>query len=216
MTNLLHSLPPSLPPFLPPSLKSARVVKSLEAYDLLDDVGGLPLVQLDVEDVFWAVLEDLDLEAAGTEGGREEGGERSGFTKSFLYRRHLLTLPLSLPFLGGGDGVPTPKVIGRTRSNSTTMALAEQVIHWEGEDGGKKAGWDMMGVEEREKMENFERLIDDPLSLSSAHFLQALAERRAARQSSNMSASAGGGGGGGGDFEKEGAQEGKEDKDFVV
>jgi hypothetical protein len=38
---------------------STRVVKSLEAYDLLDDVGGLPLVQLEVEDVFWAVLEDL-------------------------------------------------------------------------------------------------------------------------------------------------------------
>jgi len=35
------------------------VVKSLEAYDLLDDVGGLPLVTLEVEDVFWAVLEDL-------------------------------------------------------------------------------------------------------------------------------------------------------------
>jgi len=60
-------LPPSLPP-LPLSLlqvevfiasASSRVVKSLEAYDLLDDVGGLPLVTLEVEDVFWAVLEDL-------------------------------------------------------------------------------------------------------------------------------------------------------------
>lgn len=70
--------PPPLPP-LPPSF-SARVVKSLEAYDLLNDVGGLPLVQLDVEDVFWAVLEDLDVEAPGRKGGREgvdwEGGKK--------------------------------------------------------------------------------------------------------------------------------------------
>ena len=56
---------------------------------------------------------------------------------------------------------------------------------------------------------------DDHISLSSLS-RQALAERRAARQSSNMSASAGGAGGGGGDFEKEEAQEGKGDKDLVV
>ena len=73
----------------------ARIVKNLEAYDLLDSVsictsahyiyalswltrlpspsttttttttpqvGGMPLVQLDVEDVFWAVLEDLNFD----------------------------------------------------------------------------------------------------------------------------------------------------------
>ena len=28
-------------------------------------MGGLPLVTLEVEDVFWAVLEDLDIEDAG-------------------------------------------------------------------------------------------------------------------------------------------------------
>lgn len=40
---------------------SSRVVKSLEAYDLLEDVGGLPLVTLEIVDVFWAVLEDLGM-----------------------------------------------------------------------------------------------------------------------------------------------------------
>ncbi|GAB5037369.1 sulfate transporter [Nannochloropsis oceanica] len=43
---------------------SSRVVKSLDAYDLLEDVGGLPLVTLEIVDVFWAVLEDLDIEEA--------------------------------------------------------------------------------------------------------------------------------------------------------
>ncbi|GAB5037368.1 sulfate transporter [Nannochloropsis oceanica] len=43
----------------------ARVLKSLEAYDLLNDVGGLPLVRLDIADVFWAVLESLNIEEAG-------------------------------------------------------------------------------------------------------------------------------------------------------
>ena len=58
---------------------SSRVVKSLEAYDLLDDVGGLPLVTLEVEDVFWAVLEDL------------------GTSKFFLSFPFLLLLSDSLP-----------------------------------------------------------------------------------------------------------------------
>jgi hypothetical protein len=37
-----------------------RVVNSLEAYDLLEEVGGLPLVQLDVCEVFWAVLDEIE------------------------------------------------------------------------------------------------------------------------------------------------------------
>ena len=41
---------------------SLRVVKSLDAYDLVNELGGESLVQLDVEDVFWAVLEDLGVE----------------------------------------------------------------------------------------------------------------------------------------------------------
>lgn len=55
------SPPPPFPPQVEVFIASAssRVVKSLDAYDLLEDVGGLPLVTLEIVDVFWAVLEDL-------------------------------------------------------------------------------------------------------------------------------------------------------------
>jgi hypothetical protein len=63
------------------------VVKSLEALDLLNDVGGLPLVELDIGDVFWAVLEDLDLEGAGKREEREEVGWKGGQKKRTWLRR---------------------------------------------------------------------------------------------------------------------------------
>jgi hypothetical protein len=43
---------------------STRVVKSLEAYDLLHVLGGLPLVTLDAEDVFHAAVEELGIDPA--------------------------------------------------------------------------------------------------------------------------------------------------------
>lgn len=54
------------------------MLKSLEAYDLLNDVGGLPLVRLDIADVFWAVLESLNIEEAGKDEEREEVGRKGG------------------------------------------------------------------------------------------------------------------------------------------
>lgn len=41
-----------------------RLVKALESYDLLEDVGGHELIQLNVEDVYYAVLESLHLRDA--------------------------------------------------------------------------------------------------------------------------------------------------------
>lgn len=61
------------------------MLKSLEAYDLLNDVGGLPLVRLDIADVFWAVLESLNMEEAGKDEEREEVGRKGGEMAVFFF-----------------------------------------------------------------------------------------------------------------------------------
>jgi len=93
---------------------TSRVVKKVEAYELLEELGGLPLVRMEVGDVFWSVLEEVE--------GRSESDWKNGQAHGreavqALAEHHKRMAALEGATTGGGEGEELTVEVVRRKAN---------------------------------------------------------------------------------------------------
>jgi hypothetical protein len=93
---------------------TSRVVKKIEAYELLEELGGLRLVRMEVGDVFWSVLEEVEGRSESDWGNGQVHGREA---VQALAEHHKRMAALEGATTGGGEGEELKVEVVRRKAN---------------------------------------------------------------------------------------------------